>query len=179
MGAGKALGALALGILVCLLPVGIRYLTVMLVSMFWAVILGPLLVGAIGMAILFVMRQWVAAIGFFVLTGLVSVLALTYVYQPGLAVALGSALVTLTAVGYGIYLGIARQDFFAMIGLILLAVGVDVAGGYLLLQCSDGMSRFANIIATEWLPIGFSGLLIVAVSLLGVEWLTRKLLRLA
>ena len=71
-----ALGAFALGILIGLLPMGIRFLTGVSVEMYWAVILGPLVVGAIGSVILLVMRQWISAIGFFVMAGLVSVLAL-------------------------------------------------------------------------------------------------------
>ena len=91
----------------------------------------------------------------------------------------GCGLITLGTFGYGLYMGIAKQEFFAMICLILLAIGVDVAGGYLLLQCSAQLELVQKIIEKELLPIGFSGLLGVCVSLLGVEWLTRKLLRLA
>lgn len=174
-----ALGAVALGVLIGMVPVSIRYLTGMWVDLFWAVVLGPLIVGVIGTAILLVMRQWLAAVGFFIAAGMLSVLAFVYVLEPRLAVIAGGGLVTVAALGYGLYLGIAKQEILAMVSLIVLALGVDILGGYLLVQCTEEMARFAKIVSEDWLPIGFSGLLIVIVSLLGLEWLTRKLLRLA
>ncbi len=56
-----ALGSFAMGVLVGLFAVGIRYLTGMWVEIFWTVILGPLVVGVIGAGNMLVMRQWVAA----------------------------------------------------------------------------------------------------------------------
>ena len=67
---------MALGVLIGSVPVAIRYLPAWSIEAFWAVVLGPLVVGCIGSVILLVMRQWLSAIGFFAAAGLASLVAL-------------------------------------------------------------------------------------------------------
>jgi hypothetical protein len=173
-----ALGSLALGLLIGLVPVAIRFLTGLNVEIFWAVVLAPLAVGVIGLGILLLMRQWVSAIGFFALCGVLSCLGLLFAFLPGVTVPVISALVSVAALGYGIYLGI-KKELFALGCVIFFWFCSQLVAGYLFIRCHEDLLRFSDIVWNESLPIGFSGLLVVAVSLLGIEWLARKLLRLA
>lgn len=88
------------------------------VDAYWAALLAPLVIGAVGVIILLLLRQWISALIFFGICLLMSI-------------------------------GVAAADLI-----------------------------FTNFLA-DTLPLHFSYLLLVIASLLGIEWLSRKLLRLA
>jgi hypothetical protein len=172
------LGSLAIGTLIGLVPVGIRFLTGVYVELFWAVVLTPLIVGFIGMVILLVMRQWIAAPVFMFIGGVISVLALIYIYRPDPGVFVIGSILSLACLGGAVYMGV-KKEFVGMAFMLFMWLGVGFASALIMNFAYDGAMELSTIIRDEWLPIGFSGLLMVAVSLLGVEWLARKLLRLA
>jgi hypothetical protein len=126
------------------------------------------------------MRQWWAALGFplfcwFIATPLVGL----YVYAPMLGTTAICGLIGLASLGLGVYL-LIKGEFLGVFVMLALVVGAGVIGFGLVAWWSGPSVQIAESIAGhEWLPIGFSALLVLVVSLIGIEWLTRKLLRLA
>ena len=174
-----ALGSLFIGAFFSSLPVLICYASGESVEIFWAVLLAPLIVGAIGAVILLLLRQWIGAIAFFGVCAVISLLALLFCYFPIFALVLAGAVVGLGALIYAIVLAI-KKEIFGIVVIALACLCLAGLGVYMALNLRDGfIEDLATSIKTETLPVGFSVLLIVAVSLVGLEWLTRKLLRLA
>ena len=174
-----ALGSLSIGAFFSSLPVLICYTSGESVEIFWAVLLAPIAVGAIGAIILSLLRQWIGASAFFGVCVVVSLLALLFCYQPTLALVLLGTATAIGAVVFAIVLAFKKEIF----GIVVIAIACMCLAGlgvYLGWNLRDGfVEDLATSIKTESLPVGFSILLIVAVSLVGLEWLTRKLLRLA
>jgi hypothetical protein len=173
-----ALGCFVLGVFIGLIPVAIRFLSGVWVDLLWAVIITPLLVGLVGLVLLLVMRQWISAIAFFVATGVISALAALFAYFPEASVFLACGLVGAAALGYGIYV-LVKKDFFVATFMGAMIVVAALTGIILPVMYWEPMGRLAADIRTESLPIGFSMILVTIVALIGMEWLTRKLLRLA
>jgi hypothetical protein len=174
-----ALGSLFIGAFFSSLPVLICYASGESVEIFWAVLLAPIIVGAIGAIILLLLRQWIGAIAFFGICVVISLLALLFCYFPIFALVLAGAAFGLGALIYAIVLAI-KKEIFGIVVIALACLCLAGLGVYLGWILRDGfIEDLATSIKTESLPVGFSVLLIVAVSLVGLEWLTRKLLRLA
>ncbi|MBI1831552.1 MAG: hypothetical protein HYR84_08895 [Planctomycetes bacterium] len=144
-----------------------------------AVIVAPLIIGAVGGMLLLILRQWISAGLFFGAGVVIALLALMFAYLPEGTLWTVGALAGLGAAGYAIY-GTVTQDYF---GLVLLGVGVALAAGVVVLLAFQLRSGFfpelATSVANDWLKVGFSSVLVLTASLVGLEWLTRKLLRLA
>jgi len=144
-----------------------------------AVIIAPLIIGVVGGVLLAILQQWISAGLFFGAGVVLGLLSLTFAYFPEGTLWTVAILAGLGALGYAIYAGVT-QDYVG-VGLIGIAValtaGVVVAMAW---QMRAGfITELANSIATDWLKVGFSAVLIIVASLIGVEWLARKLLRLA
>jgi hypothetical protein len=174
-----ALGSLFIGAFFSSLPVFICYTAGQSIEIFWAVLLAPVAVGAIGAIILLLLRQWIGALAFFGVCVVLSLLALLFCYNSTLALVLTGSTVALGAVVYAIVLAI-KQEFFGIAVIAIACACLAGLGLFLFFKLPEGfMQNLSASIWTESLPLGFSVLLIVAVSLVGMEWLTRKLLRLA
>jgi hypothetical protein len=173
-----AIGSFVLGLFVALIPVAIRFLPGREVDIFTAVLVTPGIVGLVGLVILLILRQWISAIGFYVLCQAVSGLALIFVYAPEVAVVLTSGLVMSAALGYGIFL-VVKKDYGVAVTLVIAGGLLAFFGVYTMVRWNSEMHGLAESILNDSLQIGFSAVLLIAVSLVGVEWLTRKLLRLA
>jgi hypothetical protein len=174
-----AIGSFFIGAFFSSLPVLICYTAGQSVEVFWAVLLAPLIVGAVGAIILLLLRQWLGAAIFFVVCGVLSLLALLFCYLPELALALVIGSVVLGAAIYAIVLAF-KQDYFGIAMVVLALACLAGVGVFFYIKLPDGfIPSLSDSIRTEWVPLGFSFLLITAVSLVGIEWLTRKLLRLA
>ncbi len=149
------------------------------ISMFWAVLLVPIAVGFIGAIILLALRQWLSAVIFFGACVVLSLLAWLFCYFPyaalvviGLLVAAGTLACTIAM--------LVQQDFLGAVILFVIVAIVGAVGLAVYFFYLDAHTRnFAESLRTDSLPLGFSFLLITAVSLVGLEWLMRKLLRLA
>src|SRR5262249_3030698 len=106
----------------------------------------------------------------------VSVLALIFVYAPEAAVVLTCGLVLLAALGFGIFL-LVKKDYGVAATLVITGGLMALFGMYVMVRWNNEMHSLAESIANDSLSIGFSAFLLIGVSLVGVEWLTRKLLR--
>jgi hypothetical protein len=147
--------------------------------LFYAVMLTPLVVGVIGAIILLALKQWMAAIAFFVASALLGVIGVLYCFLPLPTLLLLGGLVTFGGLAYGVYMAV-KQDLAGI--AVLMVAGILLAGVVALLawRLPDGfVESFANSLRNDSLPLGFSVLMAVLVGLVGLEWLTRKLLRLA
>jgi hypothetical protein len=174
-----ALGSLFIGAFFSSLPVLIYYSSGQSVEIFWAVLLAPLAVGVIGAVILLLLRQWIGAIAFFGVCVLISLLALLFCYFPIFALFVAGSIIGLGALIYVIVLAI-KKEIFGIAVIAIACAGVVAVGLVSLYQLREGfIDELSHSIRTEYLDVGFSVLLIVAVTLVGLEWLTRKLLRLA
>ncbi|MBI2804842.1 MAG: hypothetical protein HYX68_07670 [Planctomycetes bacterium] len=106
------------GLVLGLVPLLITLVAGQSVSIFWGVLITPIVVGFIGSTILLVLRQWISALAFF--------------------------------------------------GVCVFMSGCVFATDLIFANLFEGL-----------LPVNFSYLMLMIVSLLGIEWLARKLLRLA
>lgn len=148
------------------------------IEIFWAAVLAPIVVGVIGAVILLLMRQWIAALCFLGVCGVISFFVMLFCFTPALSVMLACGTVALAGLVYGIVQAV-KQEFFVAATVVFIAFGVGFFGLYAPSQWHSVMEGLAVSMWQDSLPLGFSVLLIVAVSLVGLEWLTRKLLRLA
>lgn len=149
------------------------------ISIFWASLLAPLIVGTIGLGILLLLRQWISAIAFMGFCIVLSLFVLFFCYAPLSATIAGSAVIVVGSLALAVVM-LVKQEYFGAVSLIVgVMVLAGIAAGLSFVLPSDFLTRFSNSVREESLVLGFSFLLITAVSLVGVEWLTRKLLRLA
>ena len=134
------------------------------------------MVGVVGVIILCLLRQWVSAAIFFGICVVVSIGVLLFTYVPALAVFLTLSLAGLAAAVYVIVLFV-KQEFITASILLGVCVGLFFFGLFYGFEKASAAADFFSRASGEDLAIGFAFLLMVIVGLLGVEWLTRKLLR--
>lgn len=149
------------------------------IDVFWATLVAPLVVGLFGAIILLALRQWISAAGFFGLCVFVSLLSLLYSYFPLPAVGIVGVMAVLGGLSYLVYAAIKKEYFGIAVLFVVGGLAIVLAGVLYFQLPANFLENSSTALRTESLELGFSFLLVIAVSLVGLEWLTRKLLRLA
>ncbi len=151
------------------------------------VVLAPVVIGLFGGIVLLSLRWWISAALFFVLcmiTSVATLLAALFVEPVNSALnvelqlavnAIWASVIAPLVVGLigGVILLILRQ-WIASALFFVLCVGMSIVA----LACMLLIGKVNEFMNVE-LSVGFSAVLMVMVTLLGIEWLARKLLRLA
>ena len=146
------------------------------VQVFWLAVLTPLFIGLLGAGIMLAMGQWVNGPAFFGAGVVLSLLAILFYWTPlgdlYLYVLIGGLFAILAGGGLLILLYL-REYFMAFVAFGLF--GLLAAGAFVLFANEVSVGQ---VLGTS-LPVDFSYVLVTIVSLLAIEWLTRKLLKLA
>lgn len=146
---------------------------------FWWAVLTPIVVGLIGLVVLLLFRQWIAAPIFLAVSIFFSADVLLFCFMPNLAILILTGAIEVALLGYGIYTLIQKDYFATIIAGLTMAFVFAIMASVFYFVSPIGMMNFAESVRTEWLEVGLSFLLVAVVGLVGLEWLTRKLLRLA